>query len=230
MEVVTLLKWAFTFASFFLIFGCADPIDGAKNTLEAKLFNNYEVEYRDTRRFPGDVVCGEANATGKWGRSTGYKRFIVRADRADTAPSKDDLEIFCSEDPAAALQAKFGIDLMDNGNGKLQTVQRQLIEMDLALRHYLSVNKDFPLSAQELLSVSTTGAQSQSPDEGAYIDKIPEDPWGRLYHYEKLRQLHPAPKGYKLYTLGRDGAAGGTGEDADIGNWHLRYLDHIGNL
>jgi general secretion pathway protein G len=227
MEVVTLLKWAFTFASFFLLFGCADPIDGAKKTLEAKFFNNYEFEYRDTRSFPGDVVCGEVNATDNWGRSKGYKRFIVRAGQADTVPSKDDREIFCSEDPAAALRARFGIDLVDND--KLQTVQRQLNEMDLALRHYLSDNKDFPLTAQELLSVSNR-AQSQSPEEGAYIDKIPEDPWGRLYHYEKLRQLRPTPKGYKLYTLGRDGAAGGIGEDADIGNWHLRYIDHIGNL
>jgi general secretion pathway protein G len=218
MGVVTLHKRAFVVGAILLLFGCADPIDGAKKTLEDRLSNNFDVEYRNTRGFPGDVVCGEVDNRDRWGNGRGYQRFIVRADRAYTTPSEDDWGIFCNEDPAAALQARFGIDPMGSENNNLQTVYRQLNEMDLALRQYLTDNKAFPQTTEELLS------------QGGYIDKIPEDPWGRPYHYEQLRLLHPAPKAYKLYTLGRDGVAGGTGEDADIGNWHLRYIGHVANL
>ncbi|RLA60852.1 MAG: hypothetical protein DRR04_04515 [Gammaproteobacteria bacterium] len=229
-EVVTLLKWTLTLGGILLMFGCADPIEDAKKTLETGLFQNIEVEYRNIQSFPGDVVCGEINSFDRWGNSPGYKRFIVRADRASLVPVENDWGIFCSEDPVAALQARFGIDPMNGKNSTLQTVHRHLSELDFALRQYLTDNAALPLTTQELASASTTGPQPKNRKEGGYIDKIPEDPWGRPYHYEKLRRLHPAPKTYKLYTLGRDGVAGGTGEDADIGNWQLKYLDHIVSL
>ncbi len=38
------------------------------------------------------------------------------------------------------------------------------------------------------------------------------DPWGRRYGYT----LSEAPKMFEVYSLGRDGEAGGEGEDADI--------------
>lgn len=38
---------------------------------------------------------------------------------------------------------------------------------------------------------------------------LPVDPWGRVYRYD------PRPR---IYSLGRDGVAGGTGEDADVDN------------
>lgn len=228
-----MLKQAFTSGTILLLFGCADPIDpidSAKNILESGLLDNYNVEYRNTSSFPGDVVCGEVDTMDRWGNGPGYQRFMVRADRAYTVPLEDDWAFFCSEDQAAALQTRFGIDLMAGKNSNLQTVHRQLTAMDLALRQYLTDTTAFPLTLQELVSASTSSAEPNTPDAGGYIDEIPEDPWGRPYRYEKLRKLHPAPGAYKLYTLGKDGAAGGTGEDADIGNWHLQYLDHMADL
>jgi general secretion pathway protein G len=44
---------------------------------------------------------------------------------------------------------------------------------------------------------------------------IPMDPWGRPYVYKC-----PGDHGdFDLYSLGKDGVAGGTGEGADITNW-----------
>ena len=44
---------------------------------------------------------------------------------------------------------------------------------------------------------------------------IPLDPWGREYLY-----LYPGTKSnYDLFTYGSDGIEGGSGENADIGNW-----------
>jgi general secretion pathway protein G len=47
------------------------------------------------------------------------------------------------------------------------------------------------------------------------IKKLPNDPWGRPYVYASPGQ-HGA---VDIYTLGADGAPGGEGENADIGNW-----------
>ncbi|MFN0241914.1 MAG: type II secretion system protein GspG [Planctomycetota bacterium] len=48
-----------------------------------------------------------------------------------------------------------------------------------------------------------------------YLDQkeLPKDAWGRVYRYD------PRPR---IYSLGRDGVVGGTGEDADVDNRDMR--------
>jgi general secretion pathway protein G len=42
---------------------------------------------------------------------------------------------------------------------------------------------------------------------------VPSDPWGHPYQYRV-----PGQRGeFELFSYGRDGKSGGTGEDADIG-------------
>lgn len=51
---------------------------------------------------------------------------------------------------------------------------------------------------------------------GPYLnDKPPADPWGRPYRY---RTPGPAGKDYEVMSFGKDGAPGGSGENADISN------------
>lgn len=58
-----------------------------------------------------------------------------------------------------------------------------------------------------------------SPEEGLaairpYLKKdLPNDPWGRPYVYRTPGQSAE----YEIVSYGRDGKAGGTGHDADIG-------------
>ena len=49
---------------------------------------------------------------------------------------------------------------------------------------------------------------------GPYLKKgVPADPWGHAYVYRT-----PGQKGeFELFSYGRDGKPGGSGEDADIG-------------
>ena len=52
---------------------------------------------------------------------------------------------------------------------------------------------------------------------GPYLRKasVPKDPWGNDYHYRS-----PGENGdYDLYSLGRDNADGGEGEDSDVVSW-----------
>ena len=46
---------------------------------------------------------------------------------------------------------------------------------------------------------------------------MPLDPWGRPFVYVAPGTHNP--ESYDLYTLGKDGAPGGEGEDADITSW-----------
>lgn len=61
-----------------------------------------------------------------------------------------------------------------------------------------------------------------SSDEGlqalvaaALMSKVPLDPWNIPYVY-----LNPGTRGeIDIYTLGKDKTSGGTGNNADVGNW-----------
>ena len=68
------------------------------------------------------------------------------------------------------------------------------------------------------------GARSlveQPPDavgwHGPYLKKVSGlvDPWGKEFVY----CLHGEHGSYDLYSIGRDGALGGEGENKDVVNW-----------
>lgn len=48
--------------------------------------------------------------------------------------------------------------------------------------------------------------------------QVPRDPWGNEYQYEPPYAGEPRPR---VYTLGRDNAVGGEGEDADLDNFMI---------
>ncbi len=80
--------------------------------------------------------------------------------------------------------------------------------------YYLDVG-DYPTTADGLESLVVMRGQKKGWN-GPYLSKaqLPVDPWGNPYKYES-----PGKKGrYDLYTFGRDGKLGGTGEDADTWN------------
>jgi general secretion pathway protein G len=50
---------------------------------------------------------------------------------------------------------------------------------------------------------------------GGYLSSVPKDPWGNTYHYS-----NPGTRSeIDVISYGADGKPGGTGTDADIGNW-----------
>ncbi|CAM3226753.1 Type II secretion system core protein G [Sphingomonas antarctica] len=78
--------------------------------------------------------------------------------------------------------------------------------LDQAVEHYRLDTNQYPSAEQGLRVLSASGG---------YIKKLPDDPWGRPYIYAFPGQ-HGA---YDITSLGADGQPGGTGENADIGNW-----------
>lgn len=85
--------------------------------------------------------------------------------------------------------------------------------LDQAVEHYRLDTMQYPPATaglQTLVRPQQAGRSTQG-----YIKKLPNDPWGRPYRY-----AYPGQHGaYDISTLGADGAPGGEGENADIGNW-----------
>jgi len=72
-----------------------------------------------------------------------------------------------------------------------------------------------PAGSDGLVALMTPPGGLSQPEryrQGGYIKKLPDDPWGRPYHYDA-----PGKKGaFDIYSLGADGQSGGTGDNADI--------------
>lgn len=106
------------------------------------------------------------------------------------------------------------------GEAKSATARTQIELMVVALDNYRLDNTRYPTTAQGLEALRTKpGGEPASLNwRGPYLRKeIPLDPWGRAYLYTSPGEHNP--DAFDLQSLGRDGAPGGDGEDADIQSW-----------
>ena len=85
-----------------------------------------------------------------------------------------------------------------------------------ALKLYRLDNQRYPTSEQGLQALVARPATAPIPPNWKpYLDKLPNDPWGRPYQY-----LNPGVRGdIDVFSFGADGQAGGDGPNADIGSW-----------
>ena len=93
------------------------------------------------------------------------------------------------------------------------TARAQLDAIDKALQSYRIDTGRYPSTAQGLKALAV-----QPPDEarwrGPYLQgDVPPDPWGSAYQYRAPGQNG---KDYELMSYGKDRAAGGNGDDADL--------------
>lgn len=101
------------------------------------------------------------------------------------------------------------------GKSEIKTARAQIDALEKALDQYRLDTGHYPSTAQGLEALFTKPAGDARWD-GPYLKKdVPPDPWGNPYQYKS-----PGDHGeIDLYSFGRDGQLGGTGEDADITNW-----------
>ena len=88
------------------------------------------------------------------------------------------------------------------------------------LKLYRLDNASYPSTDQGLQALIIKPTTTPTPmnwKNGGYLEKLPNDPWGRPYQY-----LNPGLKGeIDVFSLGADGQPGGEGNNADIGSWNL---------
>lgn len=98
------------------------------------------------------------------------------------------------------------------GKSEGKAAQAQISSIAKALDMYRIDVGRYPSTEQGL--VALTAAPANEPKwHGPYLQKaVPNDPWGRPYGYKS-----PGDTGeFDLVSLGKDGAPGGTDENADI--------------
>ena len=85
-----------------------------------------------------------------------------------------------------------------------------------ALKLYKLDNQRYPSTDQGLQALVARPTAAPAPQNWKpYVDKLPNDPWGRPYQY-----ANPGVRGeIDVYSLGADGAVGGEGKDAEVGSW-----------
>jgi len=85
-----------------------------------------------------------------------------------------------------------------------------------ALKLYKLDNQRYPTGEQGLQAlIARPTAGPVPPNWKPYLEKLPNDPWGRPYQY-----LNPGVKGeIDVMSFGADGQPGGEGKNADVGSW-----------
>jgi general secretion pathway protein G len=114
----------------------------------------------------------------------------------------------------AALIVPNVLDRADDA--RTAAAKTDIANLGQALKLYKLDNQRYPSSEQGLQALVTKPSAGTPPANWRpYLDKLPNDPWGRPYLY-----LQPGLKGeIDVMSLGADGQAGGEGKDADLGNW-----------
>lgn len=229
-----MLRLCWVFALVYICTACASQIGAAKDAMGGALAGKDEVEYADLKEYPGEVVCGTYRAFGRWDSSgnIGFKPFLFRNGKVDIRPTAQDRGVFCSDDPQESLYSQFGINLSATSQVSIRKIQVDFGQILDALELYHTKNRRYPTTTQNLESLVQmhSSAQKPGPNSAAgYIENVPLDPWSRPYVYTG-QTMGGVQGSVKLLTLGADGKVGGKDENADIGNWHFKYIDHINNL
>jgi general secretion pathway protein G len=101
------------------------------------------------------------------------------------------------------------------GKSEVSVAKAQVDALEKALDQYRLDTGRYPSTEQGLGALAARPA-NEPKWNGPYLKKgVPLDPWERAYAYKQ-----PGDHGeYDLFSLGKDGAPGGSGENADITNW-----------
>jgi general secretion pathway protein G len=101
------------------------------------------------------------------------------------------------------------------GKSEVKITKAQIEAFDKAIDQYLLDTGHLPTSEQGLNALVVRPANEPKWD-GPYLKKaVPLDPWGHAYVYRQPGEHSE----YDTLSYGKDGAPGGTGEAADLGNW-----------
>lgn len=101
------------------------------------------------------------------------------------------------------------------GKSEVKTAAAQIDALGKALDQYRLDVGHYPTTDQGLAALFVAPA-NETGWNGPYLQKkVPLDPWGKPYLYKQ-----PGDHGdYDLWSYGKDGQPGGTGENADLTNW-----------
>jgi general secretion pathway protein G len=101
------------------------------------------------------------------------------------------------------------------GKSETKAARAQIDALEKALDQYRLDTGHYPTSEQGLAALNSRPSNEGRWD-GPYLKKeVPPDPWGKPYMYRQ-----PGEHGeFDLFSYGKDGQPGGSGDAADVMNW-----------
>ena len=102
---------------------------------------------------------------------------------------------------------------------RIVKAKQDVLAIQNALDLYKLDNGTYPSTDQGLVALVEKPSSSPVPENWQqYLKSLPKDPWNRDYLY-----LNPGEHSdVDVFTLGADGQAGGTGVNAEVGNWDAK--------
>ncbi len=102
---------------------------------------------------------------------------------------------------------------------RMVKAKQDILSIQNALDLYKLDNGGYPSTDQGLIALVEKPTTSPMPqDWKTYLQSLPKDPWSHDYLY-----LNPGEHGeVDVFTYGADGQPGGSGVNADVGNWDAR--------
>jgi len=101
------------------------------------------------------------------------------------------------------------------GKSETKVARAQIDALEKSLAHYRLDVGTYPSTELGLQALVTKPANVPKW-QGPYLEKdLPLDPWGKAFIYR-----YPGEKReFDLYSFGKDGLPGGSGDAADVTNW-----------
>lgn len=101
------------------------------------------------------------------------------------------------------------------GKSEVKTAKAQIRALEDALDQYRLDTGRYPTTEQGLAAL-TAQPTGEKRWQGPYLKKaLPNDPWGNPYQYRNPGEHTEID----LFSHGKDGQPGGTGEAEDVVNW-----------
>ena len=111
------------------------------------------------------------------------------------------------------------LNVLPSGDtARIQKAKADIAQIEGGLELFKLQNVNFPTTTQGLQALVTAPSGLADPSryqQGGYLKRLPDDPWGRPYLYASPGQHGEAD----VWTYGADGKEGGEVINSDIGSW-----------
>jgi general secretion pathway protein G len=102
-------------------------------------------------------------------------------------------------------------------DAKVKAAAGNVAELEAALDRFFVHMDRHPTTEEGLKALLEAPAGEENKWRGPYIKILRNDPWDHSYQYRCPGVHHP--NGFDVWSRGADGAEGGEGANADVGNW-----------
>ena len=100
---------------------------------------------------------------------------------------------------------------------RVNTAKANVAQLESALERFHIHMDRYPTTEEGLNALVEPPSADEKRWRGPYVTRLRPDPWGNPFQYRNPGVQHKS--GFDLWSRGADGADGGEGEGADIGNW-----------